>query len=565
LIWYITDPDRLAAERQALQALENEVSWLTISAVRLAANFQVCVDFEIAANGRTYAAVLQYPQTFPFTAPSITPQTPERWSSHQYGTDELCLERGPDNWTQETTGAEMVRSAERLLSGEAVEAGDTPVGVPSRHSTTLGQDFRTKQWRAFLTESFLAQSHTLAIDACIPAQFRMMSNGETHVVFPTSIALPDAGEWINPDFPTLLLKSGSVLDGFIFTLPPDLSLPKLLSSTALLEALAENGLGFPSDWDTQAFAIIALRLGDMYRAFIQHTDNGLYELAVLTEVSEQRLGVSHLALKGKTVGLIGCGSAGSKVATTLARSGVERFVLVDDDLLLPGNLVRNDLDWSAVGEHKVDGLARRISFIAPASEVRVRRHRLGGQEANGSVDWLLTQLESCDLIIDATADPRVFNLVSGLVHAAEKPMVWLEIFVGGIGGLIARSRPGLDPSPQDVRSKIETWCLDNGIAAPRPANDYGAETQGSPLIADDADVSIIAAHASRFCLDILIGRNPSSYLYSAYLIGLTEAWAFTQPFCTIPLDMGPGMAKPVREPPAAAAIIAVVELIKSKS
>ena len=40
---------------------------------------------------------------------------------------------------------------------------------------------------------------------------------------------------------------------------------------------------------------------------------------------------------------------GSKLAASLARSGVRRFVLVEEDVLLPENLVRNDLDWRDVG------------------------------------------------------------------------------------------------------------------------------------------------------------------------------------------------------------------------
>ncbi len=34
---------------------------------------------------------------------------------------------------------------------------------------------------------------------------------------------------------------------------------------------------------------------------------------------------------------------------TLARSGVANLLLVDDDLFLPDNLVRHDLDWRDVG------------------------------------------------------------------------------------------------------------------------------------------------------------------------------------------------------------------------
>ena len=35
-------------------------------------------------------------------------------------------------------------------------------------------------------------------------------------------------------------------------------------------------------------------------------------------------------------------------------------MLVDGDVVLPGNLVRNELDWRAVGLNKPDALAARL-------------------------------------------------------------------------------------------------------------------------------------------------------------------------------------------------------------
>ncbi|WMW13801.1 ThiF family adenylyltransferase [Klebsiella pneumoniae] len=44
---------------------------------------------------------------------------------------------------------------------------------------------------------------------------------------------------------------------------------------------------------------------------------------------------------------------GSKIATSLARSGIKRFLLVDDDYLATSNIVRHELYWNHVGKHKV--------------------------------------------------------------------------------------------------------------------------------------------------------------------------------------------------------------------
>ena len=62
----------------------------------------------------------------------------------------------------------------------------------------------------------------------------------------------------------------------------------------------------------------------------------------------------------------------------LAQAGVEAFVLLDDDVFLPDNLVRHELDWSSMGEHKVDALARHLALVGPGVRCTVRREELRG-------------------------------------------------------------------------------------------------------------------------------------------------------------------------------------------
>jgi tRNA A37 threonylcarbamoyladenosine dehydratase len=107
----------------------------------------------------------------------------------------------------------------------------------------------------------------------------------------------------------------------------------------------------------------------------------------------------------------------------LARSGVGKFLLVDDDVLFPGNLVRHDLDWREIATHKVDGVARKIQLVNPSATCDKRRHRLGGQEASGSIESLIEGLASCDLIVDCTADPAVFNYLCAAVGTRKIPVI----------------------------------------------------------------------------------------------------------------------------------------------
>ena len=84
-------------------------------------------------------------------------------------------------------------------------------------------------------------------------------------------------------------------------------------------------------------------------------------------------------------------------------------------------------------------------------------------------------------------------------------MVWLEIFGGGVGGLVAWSRPGVDPSPQDMRIAYLQYCSENpDLTLSAASEDYTIEaSDGEVLTASDADVAIIANHAARFLSPIV--------------------------------------------------------------
>ncbi len=226
----------------------------------------------------------------------------------------------------------------------------------------------------------------------------------------------------------------------------------------------------------------------------------------------------------------------------LARVGVGKFVLVDGDILAVGNLVRNELDWRAVGMHKSQALAARVNEVNADCEVLTRTTVLGGQESGGSTATTMEYIADCDLIIDATADPAVFNLCSAIARRAKKSLCWAQVFGGGAGGIVVRLRPDIDPTPLETRRRIEAWYATQGVEWPDEpaAQPYaGGAELGVPLIADDADVTVIAAHLSRFATDLLARPEATIFPYSAYLIGLSGRWLFTAPFDVRPIDLGP--------------------------
>lgn len=275
-------------------------------------------------------------------------------------------------------------------------------------------------------------------------------------------------------------------------------------------------------------------------------------------------------LSGKSVGIVGLGSVGSKIALSLARIGVSRFYLVDEDIFLPENVCRHVLNWQNIGEHKVDAIAEILSRIAPNIEVDVSRLHLTGQEANSSLSSTLNKLGRCDLVIDATAEPKVFNLMAAVATTHEKPLVWLEVFAGGIGGMIARSRPGKDPDPYTMRAALHQFTTETPPPNFLVTVNYTTEDgEGNVLAASDADIGVLAYHTTRLVIDTLTGQEPSMFPYSMYLIGLARSWIFEAPCYTIPIATDHLLKKP-KPPPTSPELLSdniafLTELLQKKS
>jgi hypothetical protein len=112
-----------------------------------------------------------------------------------------------------------------------------------------------------------------------------------------------------------------------------------------------------------------------------------------------------------------------------------------------------------------------------------------------------------------------------------RAMCWGEVFAGGIGGMIARARPQIDPNPQAVRDAFLRYLEDQPPAPYKNATNYD-DVEGEPIVADDADVAQIASAVARMALDTVTEAQPSAFPSQVYLIGLRPEWIFSGAFDT---------------------------------
>lgn len=535
--WFQRFPDRLEHEKQVVGALLTEgwvkrVEWFEDTAVGI-----VTAEVDFDAGGRLREAKLVYPFVYPYCPLQVMPRAEgERWSGHQWSSGELCLEMRADNWHPEFDGADMLRSARKLLDTEAdVDMAGKPLQVPNDHRFTAAQRLSSEPLRLVISDALKAEVvrrgtgvHGLDV--------HMLQHEKCYVFLAVGVAVTATHErWIDPAVPSQFSAN-----------------PSRTAQISVLEIndarhLALIGKDYqPSDIWTEFSAtpfdengIVVGLLGE--RVLSKYLfGNKAYDITAVPMDNQQRIPDRNATFVGKKVAIVGCGSMGSKVAASMARSGVADFYLIDGDVLTQGNLARNELDWRSVGAHKVDGVMERLRAIRPEVTVDGWIDRLGGQNSTASLVTCLHKLALCDLIVETTASGQGFGFASSVATQDRVPMVWGRVFGGGYGGYIARSRPSIEAQPQDVQHEIYTWMTEPD--KPKPPRDsgidYGAEPDDQPaMVADDADVSVISAHLARMALDALRPPEQSDYPYSAYVISLRKEWMFQQPFEVHPLSL----------------------------
>jgi sulfur-carrier protein adenylyltransferase/sulfurtransferase len=538
-MWWLRDPARLKAEIKEIEDLKGRVSWLPFVRERVLPGLKIAVDFDLSVNDETLPFMLEYPAFFPETPPLVTPRDKRHYSKHQYANGELCLEYRADNWDPSVTGAMMIESAHRLLTGEQ-PAPDLRAIVPDAHHMSLGQQLRSNFLKFMVTRGFRDYVAGIAVGSATACHLAETPIGRRSVTCHVAcIGLVATPLWREDTIPA---GSGKLEDGQIIrvnavadiVVSDHNGLLELIGSCALHNGTSAN------DKKTSYFTVFAD--AQNAKAFFSYFHDEIWKILEyatidLTNEPDGRLPEGYKVLSAKKVGLVGGGSLGSKIAASLARSGVGAFVIVDDDIVKPGNLMRHELDVASLGAHKVDALEARLLAVGPNVKIDAYRTALGGHESSGSTAVILDELAKCDLLIDATADPQAFNFVASVARSAKRMMIWAEVYAGGVGGFVARLRPDFDPPPHHARRQYIKWCEINGVPWLAAGGNYDAQREDNPpLVASDADVAVIAAHVTRMAIDALVNPDASEFPHPAYAIGLTKGWIFEEPFDVRPID-----------------------------
>lgn len=154
---------------------------------------------------------------------------------------------------------------------------------------------------------------------------------------------------------------------------------------------------------------------------------------------EKLLGKQALDLLAqRRVAVVGLGSGGGFVAESLAMSGVGNFILVDDDTLETGNVVRHVADLRDVGRMKVDIVADLI---------RARNPKANVETIQGRIENHVDILDDVDLVVVGVDGERAKYVINESCLAAGVTAVYAGVYERGEGGDVVVIDPSKSTSP----------------------------------------------------------------------------------------------------------------------
>ncbi len=193
------------------------------------------------------------------------------------------------------------------------------------------------------------------------------------------------------------------------------------------------------------------------------------------ERSTGTLGLEGQArLLSSTAAVVGCGGLGGLIVDLLARSGVGKLVLVDDDVFTDNNLNRQLLsEESLIGSRKVDAAAAHVASVNGAVETVPVAERL--TEGNAR-----SMLFGCDIAMDGLDNNSSREILRRTCRDLGIPMVH-----GAIGGFWGQA--------------TVLYPEDNAPWEATGGTEKGVETRlGNPPFTPAFIASIEAAEAIRF-------------------------------------------------------------------
>lgn len=120
-------------------------------------------------------------------------------------------------------------------------------------------------------------------------------------------------------------------------------------------------------------------------------------------------------LKNKKIAIFGIGGVGSYVLEGLARSGIENFVLVDNDKVAESNINRQIIATTkTIGRDKVEVAKERVLEINPNASVEVHKvfylPECEEKILDGSIDYIVDAIDTVSAKLELIIQAKKLNI-----------------------------------------------------------------------------------------------------------------------------------------------------------
>ncbi len=523
--------DRLFYELGLL--VKYQLAHKEISKVSISSSDPLSFKLNLFIKENTYHFEIVFPRYFPFQPIIVKSLETKRLSKHQYTDGSMCLKWGIDNWHENITIKDILDNLIELISIENPYGNDHGV-VESGDQFSLTQEIQRSGESFIIDESdfsmFKKEKGKGTIITKITGDYKLhfiktIDNYKKHYSFKKNQTTHDY-TYIKIDNTMHEFKS-SGFTKFNHEIFDENDLCMVVSSDKKC-LLASSRLATEQEKER-----LLQQLNEDER---EKKKNHLIKIIewitpkyINVEI-EKRIQISPETLK-KKIAFIGLGSIGSRVLLDLARAGFSNFLLCDDDIFMPNNIVRHELLSDSVGEYKVDALAKKIrKHINPKAKIELQHFALNGQQSSIHTQKLLDQISNSDLIIDCTANSNLIFSINEIVNQKDLNFISGSVISGGLGNILIVREKGRAISLIDLVESQKKFFRINNLEN-YLTSDYSGKIGNTEYVATMSDCSIISGLIGKNAIHLLSEKEneilPSDiYVMSTSNNFLDEAYSY---------------------------------------
>ena len=442
------------------------------------------ISFSLLVHGYTYDFTAVFNRYFPDIPIRIIAET-DFHSSHQYKDNTMCLRWGQDNWDDEITLVKLIENLYELLDVEN-PLGEEHKKAESGDRFTIGQELRRGESLSIIIPFPLSDFHSS--EGCLSCS---LEDGAFDDRLTFIVSEIDGRE---------VYKTGLKKMGLTYHIScknlGEMDIDEIKSEYSVTEGRPE---------------IVFSAKGKALLFFWNDGVCKTYRLNCLVNDYEikKRVGIDETVLN-KRITIIGLGSVGSRIAMDLARAGFSNFYFVDDDIMLPFNVVRHELTNEDVGAYKVNALKKKIKdSINEKAQIEVSTLAMTGQESSSSTSRFIENCSKSSLIIDCTAYDPILLMLSQMTEEKNIPVISGTVIPGGLGNIVLIKK-GSGANMESVLASYYQWKNDKDIFAEK-VDDYSSNIDEQTFTATMSDCSILSGLIGKFAIQILNGKEDDLY------------------------------------------------------